>query len=646
MKNSDDVINRVVVASLLDDLYPPIIRSTLLSRERFRSRLGFEIDVQLSFGDTGVSVSRSALFSCVRTVLNDPHQRPEIRDQEGNIWKIESINCESGLTKMAQDNRGLILPEFWMLINNPSIRLSNFERVAFDLNLPTTSRFYWLEKLKLGPLNDDQVDEVREDIKDTPAHISKCIVGEANDRHNKTETLVPRSIRYFSRLVGEYTEENTLDAYVQGALKTHVAELIAGNKVEGLKQALLLSAHSSIPSIIDLGCFDASEIQTIFEELEQKGDRLSQLGAIELGLSIFDQYPQLEVSVAGMIRQILDDDPAAEESRFTLLSALVVFVEGEVSYAKTLINTPPFWRRLATFAQASLIERCVISYPVDIELLNQWVHSGRGHQFYLQTLCDLRLEPKWVPDFISPNQLKAEFVARITNAAQLNEDKISLPLMQELIFGEDARSVIRINAMHFPECVFPGPLEGGTSAATVMPPEFAIAVNDALSKEPVDWQSFVGLINSALIFRLDPKFADQAVLTLQRAKHYVKQGAEKSDLFDVFSGLASVASLTRAPQLSQELRVLIRRTKATGAIEVNAENFFRIGMIAASAHSELKSWCEFVGEWITELAYADLKREDAVRLHSHVQCLCSIVPELWTTLGRAEAALSAVRGRE
>ncbi|NGO53900.1 hypothetical protein, partial [Allomesorhizobium camelthorni] len=128
------------------------------------------------------------------------------------------------------------------------------------------------------------------------------------------------------------------------------------------------------------------------------------------------------------------------------------------------------------------------------------------------------------------------------------------------------------------------------------------------------------------------------------AKHYLKQGAENGSLFHVLSGLASVAAVTRSPQLAQELRVLIRRSKAAGAIDVTADNLFRIGMIAAASHPELDEWCGYVGEWTTELAYWDLSRDETTRLHSHVRCLCSIVPELWTTLGRAEAALAAASG--
>lgn len=642
MKNNEDVLTRVAVASLLDDFYPPAIRSALLSRERFRSRYGFQVDVQVLFGDTGLSVSRSSLFSGIRTVLKDPQERPGIKDQVGNIWRVEVIDVEFGRTKLSRNKSSFLLPDFWMLLEDSAARLSNLDRVATDLNIPVASRSYWIDKLINDPLDDEHVDELHGDIKDSPVHVARRISTEVEEGHSRLESLVPRSARYFYRLAGECAPESTLYSYVQSELTAHVAELIAWKTIEGVKLALLLSAHSLIPPQINLDRASSAELQTIFEDLEENGDRLSQLGAIELGLSILDRHPQLEAAIIGMIEQIRDDDAEAANSRFRLLSALAVLVDGEVSQAKILAGKPPFWRRLATIAQASLIERCVCSFPVDIGRFTEWAHSGRGQQFYLQTLCDLRLEPKWIPDFISPVQMKAEFIGRIASAAQQNRSKINSQAIEDLTLAEEEGS-IRCQ-MHFPMPFFPGPLEGGITPETPLPPELASSIDEALSKESIDWKSFVGLINSALIFKLDPKFADQAVQALQRAKHYLKQGAEKGSLFHLFSGLASVAAVIRSPQLAQELRVLIRRTKAAGAIDVTADNLFRIGMIAAAAHAELDEWCGYVGEWTTELAYSDLSCDESKQLYSHVRCLCSIVPELWTTLGRAEAALAAASG--
>ncbi len=65
-------------------------------------------------------------------------------------------------------------------------------------------------------------------------------------------------------------------------------------------------------------------------------------------------------------------------------------------------------------------------------------------------------------------------------------------------------------------------------------------------------------------------------------------------------------------------------------------------MIAAAAFEELLDWNDFVGDWLTELAFQKLQSAESKQLHSHVLKLCHIVPELWVTCGRAEAALKSL----
>lgn len=640
MKSNEEVATRVIVASLLDDFYPHSIRSELLSRESFRSRYGFEVDFQISFGDSGVSVSRASLFRSIRNMLNNPAENPEIKDKDGNIWTVSIDDASVGKVKLSGNNRSLLLPEFWMLSDDAEIRLANFKRTATELNLPAAACSYWINRLETKPLKDDEVDDLLDDIKETPIHVIQRITSEVEDGNSSYASLVPRSKRYFQRLAGECERKENLKDFIQNSLRGHIAKLVEWRAAEGIKLALLLSAHSLIPHEIYTDQVSSADLQAVFDELSRNGDMVSQLGAIELGLSIVDRHPQLESAIIGMIEKIRDDEPASTNSRFRLLSALVILVEGEVSRAKLLVGHPPFWRRLASIAQASLIERCICSFPINIESFTEWAHSGRGQQFYLQTLCDLRLEPKWVPDFISPEQLKAEFVGRIMNAAQLHKDKLGSQKIRDLTLEDGTGSIKR--QLLYPMPFLPGPLEGKTTSEIKMPQDLANSIDEALSQETIDGKSFVSLINSALIFRLDDRFAEQAILALKRAKHYLKQGEETGSFFHLLSGLASVAAVTRSSELANELKILVRRSRAVGQLDFSVDDLFPIGMIAAASNEELKDWCEYVGGWTTELAYADMSEKEASRLLAHVRCLCGIVPELWTTLGRAEAALASI----
>ena len=75
---------------------------------------------------------------------------------------------------------------------------------------------------------------------------------------------------------------------------------------------------------------------------------------------------------------------------------------------------------------------------------------------------------------------------------------------------------------------------------------------------------------------------------------------------------------------------------------LSAEEVIRICLVAAASHKDPKKWRDFIDEWLTELTFSDgLEGDDGKVLHSHLQCLCHAVPELWVSCGRAEAALVA-----
>ncbi|MGE0681699.1 MAG: hypothetical protein AB7P69_12480 [Candidatus Binatia bacterium] len=503
-------------------------------------------------------------------------------------------------------------------------------------------------------------------MEETPIRVAARVSAEIEKGTSNLSTLVPRSERYFARLVDEYRQSQNITEYTHAGVREHIHQLMSWRAYDGFLLALLLSSHSSIPSVIKADQLEETDLLQAYEWLREKGDRISQIGAIEIGLSILDKRPKIGPYLQSIIEQIRDDKADDEQGRLHLLSALIVLVEGELSRTRILRGKPPFWRRLASIAQASLIERC-IKFPVDIAKLMKWALQVGGQLFYLQTMTDLRREPPWLPDYVSSRQLKAEFIRRIVSAAQQNDSKIETPALRELLFGNGPEGIHSLIKFPFP--FLPGPLEGGLESQIEPPTEILKEIEARLDTEVLQPSSFAALVNSALIFRLDSHhaqlaakalrtvkfsfvrspdairgFAQLAAKALRTVKYQLRQADNKEQLFAVLSGLAAVAAITRSSELAEELRVLTRKCRHEPGRRLSTEEAMRIGLIAAAAHSELTDWCEFVGEWVAELAFQSLEHDEIERLHSHVEQLCHIVPELWRTCGRAEAALNAAVG--
>lgn len=631
---------RSVLALAALQLFPPSIRESLISDPVFRNSYGLTADPQISFGDSGVSVQQSKLFNGVREVLADSSARPTLKDAAGEEWRLELVEKDNERrVALSHGERRLLLPDFSALSPDQAERMNGFDREANDVHLPEQAASGWREILTSRALADDQVDALHTEIEETPIRVAAVVGSEIEEGKSSLSTLVPRSERYFDRLVGECQQSQNIADYAHAGAREHIRQLMSWRAYDGFLLSLLLSSHSSSSSAIEAELLEERDLIQAYEWLQKKGDRISQIGAIEIGLSILDKRPKIEPYVQGIIEQIRDDNADDDRGRFHLLSALIVLVEGELSRTKILRGKPPFWRRLASIAQASLIERGIIGSHVDIAEFTRWAVQARGQLFYLQTMSDLRREPRWHPDYVSPHQLKAEFIGRIVSAAQQNASKSETPALRELLLGEGPQSLRSL--IKFPFLFLPSPLEGGVELQTEPPAEIMKEIEERLSADVLQPNSFAALVNSALIFRLDSHQAQLAAKALRSVKHQLRKADNKEQLFFVLRGLSNVAAVTRSTELAEELRILTRRCRHEPGRSLSAEEALWIGLIAAAAHSELTDWCEFVSEWITELAFQSLQLDEMERLHSHVAQLCHIVPELWRTCGRAEAALNA-----
>ena len=81
------------------------------------------------------------------------------------------------------------------------------------------------------------------------------------------------------------------------------------------------------------------------------------------------------------------------EGKLHFLMGILLYVGGDISRTGVLADLPPFQRR--------------------VEHFTKWAIEQRGRRSYYQTLSELREEPRWVADYCTPDQLKAEFLGRV-----------------------------------------------------------------------------------------------------------------------------------------------------------------------------------------------------------------------------------------
>lgn len=620
-------------------LFPPFIRQALLEDAGFRDRHGIYTDATITFGSSGLSFKRSIFFSAVRAALGGAADTA-LTAPDGTKWRVGAEDRDGGrIVALKQDKRKVFLPGLLILSPNREERLSELDRDAAAAGLDDSTISEWRARVADAPVADEDVESIRSELRNSPLRVASAITEELESGETSVAALAPREPHYYERLVGAWCGQRTLSEFVSTTGAEHIRKLIARNATQGLKLALLMSAHQSFSEVIAGEPLPLSVLSEVFEQLTKTGDRFSQVGAIEIGLGLLPEHPELEAYLPPLVRQIIADEPAVD-GRLTLLSHLIVLVGGEIAKGRILAARPPYWRQLAAITQAALIERELVAAGVDQadSRFLEWTRQGRGQYFFLQAMVDLRQEPRWLPDFVSPDQLKSEFLGRLAGAAQKHKANIQSDELRALLLGTEEGGVQSL--LRFPFPFLPGPLEGGVEASSEMPEEIKVAVREQLAAEAIKPSSFAALVNSALVFKIHADHPDLAASALRRAKYQIRGGENPGLHFSLLSGLATVAAVTRSEVLANDIRILTRAARRR--LGIGTEDAMRIGLIAASAFSDKKEWAKVVGDWMTELAFEDQDDMAAAKLLSHIRVLVLLEPELWRTCTKAEAALASI----
>lgn len=627
-------------ALILLGIMPPLIRNSLLDDSDFIEEYGVRAEFVVTFGESGISFHRSELFNAIREILRGAFVR-KIADTTGRKWRLMSIKEAEALPRiiLSRGEQTFNLPDFCALSQDSSIRLKAFEKEASEFNLPNDARQKWQNILKERSINDDEFDAFKREFFDTPTHTARVIRSEVVSRSMSLPAYIPPSRRYFERLVGKYDGSISIQNYATGISTEFFQQLSAWHPYNGFLSSLLLSSHSALTTEIGVECLSKDDLVRAFLFLENHGDRISQLGAIEIGLRILPERPEIEHLIVNLIKHIRDDDVNGDASGFKILSALFVLVDGELSKIRLFSEEPPFYRRLASLAQAALICRQLLDSNIDIDAFYEWAVNNRGEQHYLQSLVDMRTEPRWNPDFRMAAQIKADFYGRILIASQRYRMNIKAGELYELVFGNESGSLDPL--YEFPMPYISRPLEGGDNSLNNLPAELSETIESQLNADEIGPKSFIALVNSALIYRVHLDQAELAAKALKLGNYRLTNIESKSQLLGILNGLATVVASTRSKPLADALRILVRRYRQDAQYTLSIEEAIKFCLVAAACHDALNEWREFIGDWLTELAFGPLVDNEGEVFHSWLMCICHAVPELWVSCGRADAALQA-----
>jgi|SRR5271165_389756 len=289
-------------------LFPPTIRASVLEDESFRREFRLTTDADIALEPSGTSFRRSKLFDAIRNLLGGVAPNVEVKSNDGVRWELDYRESDESIV-LTREGVEIILPDFMCLSADRAKRVGWFARQADKFELDDECAKMWHEKLETGIVEDEEVDSLLSEFRLTPIWMTQFIAKQLRENRFGITSLVPSDIRYYDRLIGKLKGEINLEGFVAAAAAPRIHDVIRRHPFEGIKHALLLSSHSSLVQAIELKDVPSGDVVRVYNWLQQNGDRLSQLGAIECGFAHLEVFPQLEAVLIKLIQGFLADDP-------------------------------------------------------------------------------------------------------------------------------------------------------------------------------------------------------------------------------------------------------------------------------------------------------------------------------------------------
>jgi hypothetical protein len=637
----DKGLGTALTAAEMLSLYPQKMQLALVDDDAFRKAVGVEVQSGLVIAPDA-QFDRGPFFDHLRA-LHAGEAQQVMLDETGTPWTLSLAPNGDGIALFLDNGSHRIgLPPLAVLHADPQVRLAEWTADLDAAGLAPDAYPEWRDIVATRPLYDDEIIPFEQLFTATPAAFLKRLPHAlAQPGGVAIETMVPDCRIYFEQLCGAEIA-NGIDQLTQEHLPRHVARLLAWNPLEGAKLALTLASHAAIIPAGPMPSLALVTLEALLHWTIEQEDPWSKAAAIELGLVTVAQHPSLEALVITLYEQVRDLDSSDETGPLHQMMAALIVTGGDLTRTKVLADWPPFQRRLAMFAHAALLLRTLRAHPPHNDF-SEWASQTRTRPFYFQASIDQQREPRWHPEAISPNHLKAELLGRIHNAATRNGVVIPEGKLHDLMRGGGENSVS--SRLIFPASFSPGPLEGleGIELGEI-PAGFASVLDAALDAEQLTPASILGLINLRGLFPLGEARVGRAVALMRQSGHRFAAETDPSTRELLFMGLAGVAAITRSTDLAGELRVMMRKNRIDGEAPPDERRELLVCLTAAAAHADREGWRSMIGNWSEELAHALKNRSVAQGLLDDLELACSIAPDLRRALTPAIAAASGFAG--
>lgn len=608
---------------------PDFLQIEVLDDELIQDDVGYTLETRIEMA--GTTFLRDDLLSAARKLYASPQRPVSVTDEQRRKWTLRTDAGDPHWPLLfAHKKKAMRVRGFLGLHRDAATRVSLLDAILTEQEIAPHVAGPWRDILAKRSLVAQESEELETLLDALPPRVSDQLQGSFARGSATISLLVPPMRAYWEHLAGPGGSA-TLAAHLE--TWRGPADWSAATPVAKASWSLLAASHRQVLASRPLTLSHA-EWRELGKWVLTDADVLSMTGFIEAALPHAHADPELEEQILALVAKIESLDPEDEAGPLFLFSSLAIFVEGELCRAGVLQDFPPWHRRMAAMAHAALLARGTFG-QINTERFAKFCLEQRGWRFALQTLVDMRVEPRWRADYGLSAQLRHEFLGRIFNAAATMDREQLTPALESALLAE--KGSLR-DRLVIPRALLPGPLEGAVSDE--LPPlagEILTELEDVLCEDPVDVGLIRRLVNLEGVAKLPRDLCERATEKIRDLGARLLSNLATNDVYPHLLGLANLAASHRLPELAETVRMLVRLHRLRTPLSLQEE--LQIALHASAASSNSDEWRKNVGEWTREIAYRVEDRDGAETVLSWLDGLSEIEPQLHGHVARARALI-------
>jgi hypothetical protein len=604
------------------------VQNAVLSDGVIAERTGIELSHPIHIpGD--ITIDRSILFKAFASAADAEPLSP-IVDSNGAVRQMK-VEIDGDAAVLIYETYRVSFPQAVLLASKIDRRKTAATQIASSLTLTRQAAVRFFDIISKDSFTHDDFFAACNILAGAPEAFAHTLHEVAKKGTFGLSDFLPSEIDHWDNLTAKQLSSQALPDFIVRELAEERAARITQDSSSAIEVLSLTFGTFELVPLEALRNINDDELIRALSRLAELRDPYALAAAIDICADRLSSDARF-VALGDTILEALVSEPKRLIGDLATFATAFVIGTAYLAQHERLGAKPVFWRRLAAAAHAALVTRVLGSEDEDEHPLFEWAMRLRGKAFYISVLNDAHIEPRWKPDWISPNFLAADIYGRLNQVTQ-RLDAATPPSWRKRI--EEAKSAIVKDVPPVADA-FPSLLQGRRQDPPEMPkhdaPIYGIFA-EFVDKPSVE--TFLMFFQLAQAFGLPVALREPVLAAIQslraeiaKTNPVLARGALELGAF--------VAALNRDTELADAVATVVLErlvsdhdpdrllSAATILIECAAANESRSDALAALARR------------LENMAFVS-KAENLPEAIEILQILQSINDELASLLGRAIA---------